>query len=111
MRKPNKEIIGTIVKNGCRFLVYGATLLLPCLSLKDTNNVMYYVGDVKYSDAVGVIMNSRMFSSDKTKAIEVLKKNEDKEFYKSVIQVVNSNMFSSDKLTTIVNMCTEVEES
>jgi hypothetical protein len=72
---------------------------------------MYYVGDVKYSDAVGAIMNSRMFSSDKPKVIEVLKKDGNTDYYKAIIQVVNSNMFSSDKLKTIIDMCKEAEES
>ena len=110
MRKFNKEAVGKIAKNGCRILLYGAAIILPCLSMKDAANMIYYVGDVKYSDAVGVIMNSRMFSSDKTKAIEALKKDGDTEFYKSVIQVVNSNMFSSDKLKTIINMCEVTEK-
>ena len=71
----------------------------------------YYVGDIKYSDAIGAIMNSRMFSCDKTMAIEVLKKDMDADLYKAVIQVVNSNMFSCDKLKTITDMCKEAEEA
>ena len=71
---------------------------------------MRYKGNVKYSYAVDVIMNSSMFSSDKNRAVAVLNKNEDAEYYRAVIKVVKSNMYPSDKIRAITNLNGEEAE-
>lgn len=60
-----------------------------------------------YSNAVETIMNSRMWSGDKSKAISALKNDGDTEYYLAVIKVANSSMFSNDKLDTIIEMSKE----
>jgi hypothetical protein len=107
--KITKEHGCKIAKYGCGMLLRGAKLALAYWSIKNASEFKYYIGDVKYSDAVSVIMDSGMYSSDKTRAVEMLKKDGDSEFYKSIIKVVNSNMFSSDKLKLITTMCKETE--
>lgn len=54
-----------------------------------------------YSDAIDVIANSDMFDSHKAKAIELLKKDGDTEYYKSVIKIIETDMFDSKKITAI----------
>ena len=75
--------------------------------VEDIIDKVRYNRNVKYSDAVSVILKSGMFSTDKQKALVALKKEEGTEFYKAIIQVVKSNMCSRDKLETIINLSKE----
>ena len=99
--KVTKETVGKIVNTGCKAVLYGLAIVLPYATEKNMTAMKYYIGTANYSDAVGVIMSSSMFSSDKNKVIEILKRDENPEYYKSVIQVVNSTMFSGDKIKAI----------
>ena len=54
-----------------------------------------------YSDAVKAIMCSNMFDSNKEKAVELLKKDADAEYYKSVANILESDMFDSHKIRAI----------
>jgi uncharacterized protein YoaH (UPF0181 family) len=54
-----------------------------------------------YDSAVASIMNSSMFDSRKVQAIELLKKDQPKTYYKAVMSIVNSTMFDSRKVEAI----------
>lgn len=54
-----------------------------------------------YDSAVSAIMNSSMFDSRKVQAIELLKKDQPKTYYKAVMSIVNSTMFDSRKVEAI----------
>lgn len=59
-------------------------------------------GNARYSGAVNAIMESDMFSCDKTEAVSILKRDGDTEFYEAIVNIAkNNDMFSSDKLETI----------
>lgn len=96
-----KEQIGKIVKGGCKILLAAFAIALPSLIRENAKTVSYCVGEAKYSDAVNAILNSSMFDSSKTRAMELLKRDADSEYYKSVILAVNSEMFDSTKVQTI----------
>lgn len=107
MKKLNvsKETVGKFAKNGCRIVLYGLATILPYISVKDTVDMVRYSGNVGYSDAVGAIMSSGMWSSDKHTVVSMLKKDGDVEYYRAIIQVVKSSMYSADKVETIRNIC------
>lgn len=73
--------------------------------IKKANVIRVNLGKAKYDDAVNAITDSDMWSADKLKAINALKKDGDSKLYKSVVNVVHSSMWSKDKLTVIENMC------
>ena len=52
-------------------------------------------------------MESNMFDSNKDKVMELLKKDQDSEYYKAVIQVVCSDMFDSRKVNVIKNLTSD----
>ena len=111
MKKFNitKEHIGNIVKIGGVTLVYGLASMASRTSIKDMINTIRYSGDVTYSDVVSAVMESDMFDSNKAKAIELLKRGESVEYYKSIIDIVRSNMFDSSKIKAITILCEEKE--
>ena len=104
----NMKAVGNIVKKGSVILVYGVTMALPYVS-RDLIEAIRYSGNVKYSDAFKVIMDSPMFSGDKNKAIAMIKHDKDSDYYKAIIQVVKSNMWSGDKLAAIQSICDQYE--
>ena len=109
MKKINitKEHIGNIVKIGGIALVYGLASMASRTSLKDVINPISYSGDVTYVDVVSAVTEIDMFDSNKTKVIELLKRGESVEYYKSIIDIVRSNMFDSSKIKAITILCDE----
>ena len=95
-----KGNVGPIVIQGCKLALCGLVTILPYVS-KDIVEKLRYSGNVKYSDAVNVILSGTMFSTDKNKMMELLKPNEDADYYRSVIHVVESSMYSGDKVEAI----------
>ena len=100
----DKEKVWKITKKAGEFAIYGVATVLSYVSVKDTVDVVRYSGNVNYSDAIGLIMDSSMYSSDKHKLITLLPKDKDSDFYKAIIKVIKSNMYSSDKIKTIETM-------
>ena len=100
--KITTEQVKGFVKNCC-LLAYGAAAIAGACMVKgrETSRVTNYYRTASYSDAVKVIMESTMFGSHKTRAMELLKRDGDSEYYTSVIAVVNSTMFSSNKIEAI----------
>ena len=101
----NAEKVGKFLKNSCKFAACTLVAVLPYLSTKDTLDAIRYSGDVSYSDAVGAVMSSSMWSENKREVIGLLKKDADAEFYRAVIQIVKSSMWSEDKVKAIKNIC------
>lgn len=97
------------MKIGGIALVYGLASMASRTSVKDMFDSIRYSGDVTYSDAVSAVMDSDMFDSNKTKVIELLKRNESVEYYKTIIDIVRSNMFDSNKIKAIAILCEEKE--
>lgn len=54
-----------------------------------------------YNDAVEAVLSSNMFSGDKKKAVALIAKNANSEYYKSVAGIVKARMFGGDKLQLI----------
>lgn len=96
-----KEKVGNVARTACGIAVFGLVTALQFLDMKDVVNTLRYNGNVTYSDAVGVIMDSGMLSSDKGRVMSELKKNKDSDYYKAIIQVVESGLLSSDKIRAI----------
>lgn len=58
--------------------------------------------DCGFSEAVGAIMNSDMWSSDKQKAVSAMKRGYSCEIYAAVIKIADSaSVWSSDKVKMI----------
>lgn len=98
------ETIRKYARKGCQILMYGLVTSLSYLSVRDILDIAQSSGDVGYGDAVNAIMSSDMWSADKNKAVMVLSKEENSEFYKAVIHIANSDMWSADKVRAIKNM-------
>ena len=111
MKKFNitKEHIGNIVKIGGIALVYGLASMASRTSINDIFSTIRYSGNVTYSDVVSAVMESDMFDSNKTKVIELLKRDQSVEYYKTIIDIVRSNMFDSNKIKAIRILCKEKE--
>lgn len=89
----NMNTIGKLAKGVCNILVSGSIIALSCESFK--MNIGQYN---TYSGAVEAIMNSSMLSEYKSEAIGLLKRDEEKEYYKAVISIVKSNDIGSEKV-------------
>lgn len=103
--KKNLEMAGKIAKKGCELAAYGLMTMLSCITVKDVVEAVRYSGDVGYSDAVSAIMNSSMYSHDKTSAVSALLREADSETYKAIIQIARSGMYSHEKVKSIQNIC------
>lgn len=103
MKKIDWKPIGEFAGQAGEIVLYG-------LALAASWKVSEYVTGhgnktARYSDAVGAIMNSGMFSHDKREAVEALDRYESTEYYKAVVQVAkDSSMFSHDKVKMIKHL-------
>ena len=95
-----KETVVKATKTIATVAVYGLAVASYVSDL-DMSTVKGFIGKTDYSDAVDAIMGSKMFSSDKRKMLDLLKKDGDATYYRSVIKVVKASMFSSDKVEAI----------
>lgn len=66
---------------------------------------------IKYNDVIKVVMNSSLWSADKTKVVEALPMDGSPELYKAVIYVINSTLWSEDKVKLILKLCNQLEEA
>lgn len=99
----NKEQVGKIILGTGKAILCGLStlaLIVPHVE-SSVNAVKRLTAKADYSGAIKAIMNSDMMGSYKKEAVEAIKKNQDEEYYKSVIEVVNSNMLGSYKVETI----------
>ena len=110
----NKNVLDGAMKVAKRGLrIVGPILVAAWYNKSTIQNVMEDIrlsGNVGYDDAVKVITNSVMYSSDKCDAVELLMTGQDSEYYKAIINVVRANMYSSDKLDLIRTMNNKLEE-
>ena len=96
----NKKNAKHVVKFvGTMFLGY-CTVVAKADQTKN-NNYIYYS---TYSGAMNAIMNSTMYSYDKTYITKLLLPNASEDYYSSVISIANSAMFSSDKVSAIKSL-------
>lgn len=108
--KNTKEIIINTGKAIGTGVLYGLAVLASKVAVEDIIDMIKYKGNVGYSDAIDVVMESSMFSTDKTRAIAVIKKNGDTDYYRAAIRVIKSNMFPSDKIRTLEQLNKNEEE-
>jgi methenyltetrahydromethanopterin cyclohydrolase len=101
--KINKEQVGKIIVGVGKVTIYG----LSCLALI-APHVENSVGAMKrltakanYSGAIRAILNSDMLGSYMKEAVEVVQKDRDEDYYKSIIEIVESNMLGSYKIDMI----------
>ena len=99
------ESVGKITKEGCKVAIAIIGMSIVNGTATNVRNRMKYIGNVDYSDAVDAILSSDMWSSDKRRAMALIKKDKDCEYYKAVINTVDSSMWSSDKLRILEDMC------
>lgn len=117
MRKINGDAIkkglytiGRCAGNVGKVALYGLLTAVTCNSITDLQKIIRYSGTVGYGEAADAIMNSSMWSSEKSKALSSLKPDGDCEYYKAIISIVESTMWSSEKLKTIVNLSEKTKE-
>lgn len=108
MRKINLKPIGDFIGQACEVALYGVAIAASC-------KVGKYITDeldkppanytYSYSDAVGAIMDSGMFSHYKTEAVEALKRYESADYYRAIVRIVkDSSMYSHDKVKMIKHL-------
>lgn len=101
MKKIDLKPVGEFLKGICGVAVFGLALFAPRIleinvSKRDDDTESY-----SYGGAVEVIMDSNMFASDKRRMVDIIEKDRDCDYYKSVIKIIKSNMFASDKIRTV----------
>ena len=99
--KITRETIGNVFKVGGMIILSGLAAMTSKTSAKDVIDNIRYSGNVSYSDAVSVVMDSDMFDSNKNRVMELLKKDGDVEYYKTIIKIIKSDMFDSNKIRAI----------
>jgi len=104
MRKVNWECIKNGMGQYGKPVLYGLAALASYVASEYIKQYCENATPVGYDGAVRTIMNSSMFSSDKTRAIAAMKPNCDAEVYKAVVHIVNGNAYSSDKIAMIANL-------
>lgn len=109
VNEENVKKIKGFAKRSCQLVIPILGVALSSITVKDLLDMIRYNGDVGYDDAVNAIMTSGMYSSDKTRAVAVLKKDETSDFYKAIVNVARSSAYSSDKVRTIASMCETTE--
>lgn len=110
--KITKEGLATAAKATCNVAATLAVFVLPNVSsVKNVIDEVRYYGKASYSDAINVILNSKMYSNDKTEVAAMIPKDKDADFYKSIINAARSNLYSGDKVMVIKNICDREEES
>lgn len=98
-----------LFKNVCKIMIYisvGSYALNKAIN-NVTDNIIL---KDSYDGVIYAINNSNMWSSDKLKAIALIKKDESPDIYRAIISIVNGNMWSSDKLKAIENIYEESYE-
>ena len=101
MRTIDLKEAGKYVKFACRLALCGFVLTSVCKTKADSLGINDCTPAV-YSGAVKAIMNSDMWSTDKERAIAVLKRDESAEYYSAIISIVTGrNMWSTDKIKLI----------
>ncbi len=66
---------------------------------------------VTYNSAVKAVMNSSLWSEDKTKVMDALKPDYNPEVYLAVVEVLDSSLWGEDKVNVILKMCKQAEEA
>lgn len=101
MKKINWNVIRGYAEQLCEAASY-------VLVYTAASKAMSYVLDVDsyervgYDDAVHAIMNSSMYSHDKSEATAALKRNGNAEFYKAIVHIVEDfDTYSHDKVDMI----------
>ncbi len=96
-----KEQVGSALKSGGKLVLTAFIIGFASLVKDKACSTQTYIGEVGYGDAVSAILSSDMFDYNKTKAIELLKRDESGEYYRAVISAINSELFDSNKIRTI----------
>lgn len=101
MRKIDWKSVGDFAGGLCEFV---ASTLLVAASYKVVDRTFdgFNSSIAKYDTAIKAIMNSGMYSHDKSKAANMIKRGEDTEYYKAIIHVAqDSRLYSHDKVELI----------
>ena len=94
-----------IAKKGIRVIgPVAAVAFYNKSAIQNIVNEIRYNGNVGYDDVIKAIVDGEMYSSDKGKAIELVKANGVCEYYKAVASIVRSDGYSSSKLAMIEAM-------
>lgn len=113
MKKPDMKRIGDVAKGVGEIMLNGLAVALVIAALgseatrskaNDRRDYSYgrYGYDYDYGDAVEAIMNSNMFSHCKSEAIDVLKRDEDANYYRAIASIVkDSDTFDNYKVEMI----------
>ena len=104
MTKIKMEHVKNAVCVGIKYAIYGAMIVGMVKPRLETSGIIPVKCDANYGDAVNEIMQSNMYSHDKTKAISALRKNGGTELYRAVISIVRSRAYSHDKVKMITDI-------
>ena len=98
------KTVGDFAKRSFKVVVSILGVTLSSITIADVLDLVRYSGNVKYNDAVKVIMDSNMLPSYKAEIMTILKRDETSEYYKVVIDTVRSSMLGSTKVEIIRNL-------
>lgn len=104
MAKINWKPVGDFIGQACEVALYGVAIAATFKAGKYiTTGLDKPIAS--YSDAVGAIMDSGMFSRDKSEAVEALKRHEVSDYYGAIVRIAkDSSMFSHDKVKMIKHL-------
>ena len=104
MRNINWNSIGNFAGKVCDMVACGL-LVVASRKMVDCAVDDYVSAFAGYDDAVSAIMKSGMYSHDKCEAVAILKRKEDREYYKAIIHVAqDSRLYSHDKVKLITGL-------
>lgn len=108
MKKLNldKEKLLNGLKVGCLvFLSLAGGIASTCLQNETENRIrLKAYEDADYSSAIDAIMNSNMYSCDKSKAISELPADKDNSFYSAIMAIARGKGCSDNKLSSIISI-------
>ena len=102
--RENLKPVGDFLKKSWKVIVPILGVALSSVSGADILHMYRYSGEVGYDDAVEAIMDASMMGSDKAKLMQILKRDENSEYYKAIISTVKSSMMGSTKIEIIRNL-------
>lgn len=103
-----KENMEKVVKVVAKYGEIVTPIVVPVVTKLVTEKVVEHITygrrEFNYEDAIKMIIDSNMYSSDKTRVISCIPKELDSDAYKAISKVANSTMYSSNKVETILNI-------
>lgn len=102
MKKIDWKSVGNVIGEVGKIVLSGVglyTLAMFSGNIDTTSNTKSAVGT--YNSAIEAIMDSDLYSHQKTEAVAILSRDEDTEYYRAIINIVESDIYCHEKMKLI----------